>query len=329
MGLPAARGNRYNITVSRAFLPCRRPAPAHNGSSPFPSAMPDLPTAPPTPELPADAPPSSAPWVSTQTEMEAAARPQRTRVFRVRMRTGHVRVAGVTYFHATQASTTDSRVEHLYRVQLSWLAEIDPRDGKAQRFAERSSTGRATNALQFRVLEMATDGRLVSAARLGPKGQILAEPTGLGLMSLLRALLVEWVAAQHPDATVLTGSLYQVDVPGEKEMELRDAFFARSGFTVRPTSGGGGSFFARSIRELKTTWNTDKVQELTAPLLAEAVSAQMEAPLLRQQIAALQDQLTLAIKEKRATEVLSRVWLAITVLAVIFGLVFGIQPRLG
>jgi len=291
--------------------------------------MSDLPPAPPPTDLPADAPPASAPWVSTQTEMESAARPQRTRLFRVRMRTGHVRVAGVTYFQATQESASDSRVEHLYRVQLSWLAEFDPRDGKSQRFAERTSTGRATNALQFRVLEMSTDGRRVSAARLGPKGQILAEPAGMGVMSLLRALLVEWVAGLHPEATVLTGSLYQVDVPDEKEMALRDAFFARSGFTVRPTAGGGGSFFARSVRELKSTWNTDKAQELTAPLLAEAVSAQMETPLLRQQIAALQDQLGTAIREKRATEVLSRVWLAITVLAVIFGLVFGIQPRLG
>lgn len=289
--------------------------------------MPELPSAPH--EIPADAPPSSAPWVSTQTEMESAARPERTRLFRVRMKNGRVRVAGVTYFRSTQASATDSRVEHLYRVQLSWLAEFDPRDGKSQCFAERTSTGRATNALQFRVLEMSTDGKRVSAARLGPKGQILAEPPGQGVMSLLRALLVDWVGAAHPDATVLTGSLYQVDVPGEKEMELRDAFFGRSGFTVRPTSGGGGSFFARSIRELKTGWNTDKVQELTAPQLAEAVSAQMETPLLRQQITALQGQLATAIKEKRATDVLSRVWLAITVLAVILGLVFGIQPRLG
>ncbi|MFL6680187.1 MAG: hypothetical protein ACJ8IK_17775 [Burkholderiaceae bacterium] len=291
--------------------------------------MPDLPPAPPPADLPADAPPSSAPWVSTQTEMETAARAQRTRVFRVRMRTGHLRVAGVTYFHAAQASTKDSRVEHLYRVQLSWLAEFDPRDGKSQRFAERTSTGRPINALQFRVLEMSTDGRHVSAARLGPKGQILAEPAGQGIMSLLRALLVEWVAAQHPDATVLTGSLYQVDVPGEKEMELRDAFFARSGFTVRPTAGGGGSFFARSIRELKTTWNTDKVQELTAPLLAEAACAQLEAPLLRQQVDKLQEQVVAVQKEKKAAETLQRIWLAITVIAVVFGLIFGIQPRLG
>jgi hypothetical protein len=291
--------------------------------------MPDLPPAPPPAELPADAPPSSAPWVSTQTEMEAAARPQRTRLFRVRMKTGHLRVAGVSYFQATQSSATDSRVEHLYRVQLSWLAEFDPRDGKSQQFAERSSTGRSTNALQFRVLEMSTDGKRISAVRLGPKGQILAEPPGMGLMSLLRALLVEWVAARHPDATVLTGSLYQVDVPGEKEMTLRDAFFTRSGFTVRPTAGGGGSFFARSIRDLKTTWNTDKVQELTTPLLAEAVSAQMEAPLLSQQIDKLQELLVSAQREKKATETLQRIWLAITVIAVVFGLIFGIQPRLG
>jgi len=290
--------------------------------------MPD-PSAPPAPDVLADAPPSSAPWVSTQTEMEAAARPQRTRLFRVRMRTGQVRVAAATYFHAARASGSDSRVEHLYRVQLSWLVEFDPRDGKSQHFAERTSTSRATNALQFRVLEMSADGSRVSAVRLGPKGQILADPPGHGLMSLLRALLVEWVAPLYPDATVLTGSLYQVDVPGEKERELRDAFFARSGFVVRPTAAGGGSFFARSMRELKATWNTDKVQELTAPLLAEAVGAQMEMPLLRQQAESLQQQLAAARKEKRGAETLQRLWLAITVIAVVFGLIFGIQPRLG
>ena len=285
---------------------------------------------PPTPEVPADAPPAVAPWVSTQTEMETAARPGRTRVFRLRMKSGHVRVAGVTYFHSSVASTSDSRIEHLYRVQLSWLAEFDPRDGKTQRFAERTSTGRAINALQFRVLEMnAADGRRLSAARLGPKGQVQAEPPGMGIMSLLRALLVEWVGERHPDATILTGSLYQVDVPNESQMELRDNFFSRSGFTVKPTSGGGGTFYARSIKELKTTWNTDKAQELTAPLLAEAISAQMETPVLRQQITVLQDQLAAALKEKRATETLQRIWLAITVIAVIFGLIFGIQPRLG
>jgi len=239
-------------------------------------------------------------------------------------------VAGVTYFHAMASSGTDTRVEHLYRVQLSWLVEFDPRDGQTQRFAERTSTGRATNALQFRVLEMAgPDGKRLSAARLGPKGQILADPPGMGIMSLLRALLVEWVSEQHPDAAIFTGSLYQVDVPTKDDMDLRDQFFTRSGFTVKPTSGGGGTFHARSIKELKTTWNTDKATELTAPLLAEAVSAQMEAPVLRQQIASLKEQLAAAIKEKRATETLQRIWLAITVIAVIFGLIFGIQPRLG
>ena len=289
-----------------------------------------MPVTPPAPENPADTPPAAAPWVSSQHEMETAARPVRTRVFRLRMKTGHVRVAGVTYFQARAASTTDSRVEHLYRVQLSWLVEFDPRDGQTQRFAERTSTGRATNALQFRALEMnAPDGKRVSAVRLGPKGQILAEPTGMGIMSLLRALLVEWVTELHPDASVLTGSLYQVDVPNEADMALRDAFFQRSGFTIKPTSGGGGTFYARSIKELKSTWNTDKAQELTAPLLAEAVSAQMETPVLRQQIAALKDQLAATLKEKRATETLQRIWLAITVIAVIFGLIFGIQPRLG
>ena len=285
---------------------------------------------PPVPETSTDAPPAVAPWVSTQHEMEAAARPSRTRVFRVRTRSGHVRVAGVTYFHAVVNSKVDTRVEHLYRVQLSWLAEFDPRDGKTQQFAERTSTGRATNALQFRVLEMTSaDGTRLSAARLGPKGQILAEPAGIGIMSLLRALLVEWVLELHANASLLSGSFYQIDTPSQAEMELRDHFFSRSGFVVKPTSGGGGTFWAGGLKDLKTTWNTDKAQELTAPLLAEAVSAQMETPVLRQQIAALQEQLAAAIKEKRATETLQRIWLAITVIAVIFGLIFGIQPRLG
>ena len=261
--------------------------------------------------------------------METAARAVRTRVFRLRMRAGHVRVAAVTYFQSVARSESDSRIEHLYRVQLSWLVDFDPRDGKTERYAERTGTGRATNALQFRVLEMAgPDGQRLSAARLGPKGQILADPPNIGIMSLLRALLVEWVAERHPDATVLTGSMYQVDKQSEDAMAVRDNFFARSGFTVK-TIGDAGTFYAHSIRALKTSWNSDKATELTTPLIAEAVSAQMEAPGLHKQIAALQDQLASAVKEKRATEMLSRIWLGITVLAVIFGLVFGIQPRLG
>ena len=55
----------------------------------------------------------------------------------------------------------------------------------------------------------------------------------------------------------------------------------------------------------------------------------MEMPVLRQQVVALRQQLEVALKEKRATETMQRVWLAITVIAVIFGLIFGIQPRLG
>ena len=52
-------------------------------------------------------------------------------------------------------------------------------------------------------------------------------------------------------------------------------------------------------------------------------------PVLQQQVASLQQQLTAALKEKKATETLQRIWLAITVLAVVFGLIFGIQSRLG
>jgi len=74
-----------------------------------PAAPPES-SSPPALDLPVDAPPAVAPWVSTQHEMESAARPSRTRVFRVRMKSGHVRVAGVTYFHASASSHTDSRV---------------------------------------------------------------------------------------------------------------------------------------------------------------------------------------------------------------------------
>jgi hypothetical protein len=285
---------------------------------------------PPDDPTPADAPPAVAPWVSTQHEMESDARPQRTRLFRMRTRIGLVRVAAVTYFQATARNTSDTRVEHLYRVQLAWLSEFDPRDGTSQRYAERTSTARPTNALQFRVLEMAgPDGRRLAAAKIGPKGQIAADPPGMGVMGLLRALLVEWVMALHPDASVLTGSLNQADAPSEAQAAQRDAFFARAGFTVKPTSGGGGKFYADTVRDLKSTWNPDKATELTTPLLVDAVNAQLETPQLRQQVAALQDQLTAARKTQRATETLQRIWLAVTVLAVLFALVLAIQPRLG
>jgi hypothetical protein len=288
-----------------------------------------MPETSPVPDTSADAPSAAAPWISTQHEMETAARPSRTRLFRMRMKSGHVRVAGVAYFHARVASSSDSRVEHLYRVQLSWLGEFDPRDGKTQHFAERTSTGRAANALQFRVLEMtAADGQHVSAARLGPRGQIVAEPVNIGIMSLLRALLVEWVAGAHPGASLLTGSLHQVHALTLEQNEQRDQFFIRSGFTVKPTADGGGTFHAESIKALKTTWNAEKAQELTAPMLAEAIGAQLEMPLLRRQVDALTEQLAATQAEKRVSQTLQRLWLAITVLAVVLGLIFGIQPRL-
>jgi hypothetical protein len=278
---------------------------------------------------PADEPPAVAPWVSTQHEMESDARPQRTRLFRMRTRSGLVRVAGVTYFQATAHNASDTRVEHLYRVQLAWLSEFDPRDGSSQRYAERTSTARPINALQFRVLEMAgPDGRRLAAAKIGPKGQIAADPPGMGVMGLLRALLVEWVAERHPDASVLTGSLNQADIAAEAQIAQRDAFFARAGFIVKP-SGGGGKFYANTIKDLKSTWSAEKATELTTPLLVDALNAQMELPQIRQQVAALQEQLTAAHKTQRATETLQRIWLAVTVLAVLFAVVLAIQPRLG
>ena len=275
--------------------------------------------------------PPSVPWVSTQHEMEAGARPIRTRMFRLRMKSGTWRIASVHYLEASARSTTDARLEHLYRLQLQWLAEFDPRDGKAHKLVDRSSPNRSNNVLQFRVLEMpaATAGKILTAARLGPRGQIAADPPGIGLMSLLRGLLVQWVAEHHPDASIVSGSLYQVDVQSEDALALRDSFFTKSGFTIKPISGGSGTFSAPSIQVLRSSWNTDKAVELTPDLLAEAVCAQLELPPLRQQVARLQEVVVGLSKEKRATEVLSRIWLAVAVIAVVLGLIFGIQPRLG
>jgi hypothetical protein len=246
------------------------------------------------------------------------------------MRTGAWRVANVTYLSATARSDADPRTEHLYRVQLQWLAEFDPRDGKAHRLVDGASPNRSNNVLQFRVLEMTSaEGKRLASARLGPKGQIAAEPTGIGIMSLLRGLLVEWVAERHPDAGIVAGSLYQVDIQSQEALALRDSFFAKAGFTVKPTSGGGGTFSAPSIKALKSMWNTEKAVELTPELTAEAICAQLEVPVLRQQVAALQGVIVGMSKEKKATETLSRIWLAVAVVAVVLGLIFGIQPRLG
>jgi hypothetical protein len=262
--------------------------------------------------------------------MEMAARPGRTRMFKIRMKTGTWRVANVTYLSSTVRSDTDPRTEHLYRVQLQWLAEFDPRDGKAHRLVDGASPNRSNNVLQFRVLEMTSaEGKRLASARLGPRGQIAAEPVGIGIMSLLRGLLVAWVAERHPDAGIVAGSLYQVDIQSQDALALRDSFFTKAGFTVKPTSGGGGTFTAPSIKVLKSTWNAEKAVELTPELMAEAVCAQLETPVLRQQVAALRQALSGLAKEKKATEMLSRIWLAVAVVAVVLGLIFGIQPRLG
>ena len=112
------------------------------------------------------------PWVTSQRELEERARPQRTRYVKVRMRPGVWRVALATQLHAATGQAGGPR-EHLYRVTLQWLAELDTRDGRAERVSDTMSAHRATNTLQFRVLEtIAPDGTRRTYARLGPRGQI-------------------------------------------------------------------------------------------------------------------------------------------------------------
>jgi hypothetical protein len=260
--------------------------------------------------------------------MEAAARPVRTRLAKVRLRAGVYRVAQATCLHAVVQSPTDARREHLYRVTLEWLAEFDLGSGRAERINDRASASRATNSLQFRVLEQTgPGGRHVALARLGPRGQIAAEPRGLGVMSFLRGLLVEWVAAEHPDAAVVAGAFPVVEQQSEAERALRDHFFRRSGFEVEAASEGGGRFSVGALRDLRSTWNGEKVAEITPAMVAEALGAQAQAGLLKRQVEALESQVEGLAKDRRAAEVMMRVWLAITVLAVMFAIVFGIQPR--
>jgi hypothetical protein len=280
-------------------------------------------------EIAPGAPPPPMPWLSTQHEMESRARAERTRFVRIRMKNGTHRIACASYQYSSTGNPAESTREHLYRVSLQWLAELDGRDGKAIRIVERPSLNRPTNALQFRVLESAApDGTRSAFARLGPRGQIGAEPRGAGVMSFLRAILVEWVVEQHPDAVIIRGSLNQPDPQDDDDTKLRDAFFTRAGFTVQATSDGGGTYSAPTIRALKSTWNTEKVVELTAPMIADAFGAQLEAGILRKRADALQAQLTAMTREKRASDFLSRIWLAVSVVCLVLGLVFGIQPRL-
>lgn len=297
-----------------------------------PAAAMSQPPFPAEPPAPAPTPPASGgvPWISTQHEMESGARPGRSRFVRVRIRPGVHRIAHVTYLSSSTPPAADGSREHLYRVSLHWLAELDSRDGKAAKITERASANRPTNALQFRVLEtVSPEGKRASFARLGPRGQIAAEPRNVGVMSFLRAALVEWVQQTHPAAIVIRGSLSQADAPTTDEKLLLDAFFTKSGFTLVPSADGAGSYQAPGIQSLKTAWNTDKVVELTPPMVAEAFGGQLEAALLRQRVQALENEVRTVNGERRAAEFMTRVWLAISLLSFVFGIVMWIQPRLG
>ena len=276
--------------------------------------------------LPAAA--SQTPWLSTQFEMEDAARPVRTRLAKVRMRPGVYRVAQATCLHAVVQSADRARREHLYRVTLDWLAEFDTQTGRSEKLGEQASPHRTGNTLQFRVLEQAQpDGRRVALARLGPRGQIAAEPRGHGIMSFLRGVLVEWVAAEHPGAAVAPGTFSNDESRGEDDRVLREQFFTRSGFVVT-AEGSRGRFGIGALRELRTTWNAEKVVEITPALVAEAFGGQARAGALKRQVEALESQIDGLARDRRAAEVMSRLWLVVTLFAIVFGIVFGIQPRM-
>ncbi len=281
----------------------------------------------PVPDTPSSTAPPP-PWLSTQFEMEDAARPVRTRLAKVRMRPGVYRIAQATCLHAVVQGTEDARREHLYRVTLEWLGEFDLQTGRSEKLDDRASPHRASNTLQFRVLEQVhPDGRRVALARLGPRGAIAAEPRGHGIMSYLRGVLVEWVAAEHPDAAVAPGSFTHDESRGEDERALREQFFTRAGFVVT-SEGSRTRFGIGALRDLRTTWNIEKVAEITPALVAEAFGGQARVGALKRQVEALESQIDGLARDRRAAEVMSRIWLVITLCAVVFGIVFGIQPRL-
>jgi hypothetical protein len=282
--------------------------------------------------IPSSAPPSSTalppPWLSTQFEMEDAARPVRTRLVKVRMRPGVYRVAQATCLHAVVTGADDARREHLYRVTLEWLGEYDLQTGRSEKLDDRASPHRTGNTLQLRVLEqLHPDGRRVALARLGPRGAIAAEPRGHGIMSFLRGMLVEWVAAEHPEAAVAPGSFSHDETRGEDERTLREQFFIRSGFVVT-AEGSRTRYGIGALHDLRTTWNTEKVAEITPAMVAEAFGGQARIGALKRQVEGLEAQVEGLARERRAAEVMSRIWLVITLFAVVFGIVFGIQPRL-
>ena len=201
-------------------------------------------------------------------------------------------------------------------------------DGRAERVSDTMSAHRATNTLQFRVLEtIAPDGTRRTYARLGPRGQIAAEPRSHGIMGFLRGILVEWVAAEHPEATLIPGTEPRPENAGALDITRRDGFLARAGFTLVVQEDGGVTYGAPSIASLRSAWNTEKVVELPPAAVAEAFGHQNELPVMRKQLEALEAQVAGLDRERRAAEVMTRVWLAITGLAVVFGIVFGIQPH--
>ncbi|MBW8308362.1 MAG: hypothetical protein K0M45_01760 [Candidatus Paracaedibacteraceae bacterium] len=101
-------------------------------------------------------------------------------------------------------------------------------------------------------------------AKFGPKGNITANPHGLGIGTYLLSKVIEWAQKSYPDYKVAYGSLSSVDGYGEKG-KRRNAFYRNRGFhlSFEDADEAEGHFSADQISQLNARWNKDKIQEFT------------------------------------------------------------------
>lgn len=128
---------------------------------------------------------------------------------------------------------------------------------------QSASSDAAVNRLHFSVLERAPghpEGA-GSVAKLGPIGHIRTEPKSAGIGTYLRDQLIDWVASEHPQASVAEGSLSPVDA-GPDNLERRNNFYLGAKFQVRVQEDGSGAFWADRMDGLKRHTENRKVVEL-------------------------------------------------------------------